>query len=128
MKNSNKVQDDKIPNIFDMTNSKKNNKKSSKVKNKNTKKNVNDKKDDTSNDNSLKPKLTKKEKKRRKSLSHATGKEREELLLKTKDFFLTKDEKVEKDKILDQRRRAEIAIKAKETLRKDLLKQKRNTN
>ena len=37
MKNSNKVQDDKIPNIFDMTNSKKNNKKSSKVKNKNTK-------------------------------------------------------------------------------------------
>ena len=30
MKNSNKVQDDKIPNIFDMTNSKKNNKKSSK--------------------------------------------------------------------------------------------------
>ena len=32
---------------------------------------------------------------------------------------------MEKDKILDQRRRAEIAIKAKETLRKDLLKQKK---
>ena len=48
--------------------------------------------------------------------------------MKTKDFFLSKDEKLEKDQILDKRRRAEIAMKAKENLRKDILKQKKEHN
>ena len=71
-------------------------------------------------------KIKTREKSRRNSLAMATGKRREALLLKTKDFFYQKDEKLEKDQILDKRRRAEIAMKAKETLRKDILKQKKS--
>ena len=45
-------------------------------------------------------KIKTREKSRRNSLAGATGKRREALLLKTKDFFLSKDEKLEKDQIL----------------------------